>query len=298
MDDLDFSAEPPKPEAKPVAAAPARPAGPITPPRPPRALYNPQMALQFFRGAGKLEEVPGGKTFFNENDKSSGLFSKGDRMYLLLDGEVGLMAKGQFVGLVRPGAIFGEMALLAKAPRTASAMAKVPCKALSLGEKEFNTALQKTPEFALMMMAVMVERLRQNIARKGGISAPAGEVERNAVFNKKQLAELANEISPLLSPAGKVIMNAGEIGIFMYILQEGRVAISINGQIVEHIPAGGVFGEMAMVDNASRSATATAETDCTLLMIKRDDFINLVKAKPEFGASILRTIAERIRALA
>lgn len=288
MDELDFSSD--KPAPKPAAPA-------VAPPRP-RALYNPQVALQFFRGGGKLEEIAGGKTFFNENDKASGLFSKGDRMYLLLDGEVGLMAKGQFVGLVRPGDIFGEMALLAKAPRAASAMAKVPCKALSLGEKEFNAALQKTPEFALMMMAVMVQRLRQNIARKGGIAAPAGEVQRDAVFSKKQLADLANEISPILAPAGKTIMNAGETGIFMYILQEGRVAISMNGQVIEHIPAGGVFGEMAMVDNASRSASAIAETDCTLLMIKRDDFITLVKAKPEFGASILRTIAERIRALA
>ena len=242
--------------------------------------------------------MAGGKTFFNENDKASGLFSKGDRMYLLLEGEVGLMAKGQFVGLVRPGDIFGEMALLAKAPRAASAMAKVACKALSLGEKEFSAALGKTPEFALMMMGVMVQRLRQNIARKGGMSTPDTAAERPAVFNKKELAELAREIEPLSSSAGKVIMNAGATGIFMYIVQEGRVAISINDKVIERIGAGGVFGEMAMVDNSSRSASAVAEADSTLLMIKRDDFLALIKSKPEFGASILRTIAERIRSMA
>lgn len=296
MDDLDFSADNPAP--KPAAAA--APPRPVTPPAPMklRALYNPQVALQFFKGGGKLEELPGGKCFFNEGEKSGGLFSKGDRMYLLLDGEVGLMAKGQFVGLVRAGDIFGEMALLAKAPRTASAMAKINCKALSLGPKDFNAALARTPEFALMMMAVMVQRLRQNIARKGGVTLPTGEVERDAVFSKKDLEELALEINPILAPAGKVIMNAGETGIFMYILQQGRVSIVMNDKVIEHVPAGGVFGEMAMVDNSSRSASAVAETECTLLMIKRDDFINLVKAKPEFGASILRTIAERIRALA
>ena len=180
LDDLDFSSDnpPPKPGAAPAPAAPAA-ARPITPPTPVklRALYNPQVALQFFKGGGKIEELQGGKTFFNEGEKSGGLFSKGDRMYLLLDGEVGLMAKGQFVGLVRPGEIFGEVALLAKAPRTASAMAKVNCKALSLGPKDFNSALAQTPEFALMMMAVMVQRLRQNIARKGGVTMPTGEVE-------------------------------------------------------------------------------------------------------------------------
>ena len=285
MDELDFSSTTPKPIPK---AAPAAP---------PKALYNPQVALEFFKGGGKLEEVPGGKTFFNENDKSGGLFSKGERMYLLLEGEVGFMAKGQFVGLVRPGDIFGEMALLAKAPRAASAMAKVNCKALAMGEKEFNTALQKTPEFALMMMAVMVQRLRANIARKGGLSTPDAAVERPAVFDKKQLADVAREIEPMGFAAGKVIMNAGATGIFMYVVQEGSVAISIGDKVVERVGGGGVFGEMAMVDNSSRAASAVAEADSTLMMIKRDDFLTLVKAKPEFGASILRTIAERIRAL-
>src|SRR5690606_13948664 len=119
------------------------------------------------------------------------------------------MAKGTFLGLVRPGDIFGEMALLAKAPRTASAMAKVACKALSMGEKEFNSALERTPEFALMMMAVMVQRLRANIARKGGVTASDSLTERPPVFNRKELAELAKEIEPISSPTGKVIMNAG-----------------------------------------------------------------------------------------
>ncbi len=290
-DELDFSSTTPKPvQATPAAPKPAAP--------PPRALYNPQVALQFFKGGGELEQVGGGKTFFVENDKSSGLFSKGDRMYLLLEGDIGLMSKGQFVGNIRPGEIFGEMALLAKAPRAATAMAKVACKAISMGEKEFNAALQKTPEFALMMMAVMVNRLRQNIARKGGVAAPSAAVERHSVFNKKELAALAEEITPVVATEGKVIMKAGDTGVFMYIVQAGHVAISMQDKVIERIGPGGVFGEMAMVDNASRSASAIAQDACTLMMVKRDDFLALVKSKPEFGASILRTIAERIRALA
>ncbi len=291
-DELDFSSTTPKPMPAAAAAAVPRPVAP-----PPRALYNPQVALQFFKGGGQLEQVGGGKNFFAENDKSSGLFSKGDRMYLLLEGDIGLMSKGQFVGNIRPGEIFGEMALLAKAPRAATAMAKVACKAISMGEKEFNAALQKTPEFALMMMAVMVNRLRQNLARKGGAAAPSGVVERQSVFNKKELAALAEEITPVTASEGKVIMKAGDTGVFMYIVQEGNVAIIMQDTVVERIGAGGVFGEMAMVDNASRAANAVAQNACTLMMVKRDDFLALVKAKPEFGASILRTIAERIRTL-
>ena len=292
MDELDFSSTTPKPVPK--AAVPS------APPAPRKPLYDPQVALTFFRGAAKLEEVSGGKTFFVENEKSGGFFSKGERMFLLLEGEIGLMAKGAFIGLIRPGEIFGEMALLAKAPRLATAVAKVACKALSLDEKSFQSALQKTPQFALMMMGVMVNRLRQNLARKGTGAAPApGAVtEKQDVFNKKQLTEIADELSPIIIPAGKAIMNTGDTGIFMYIVQEGHVAISMQSKLVERIGPGGVFGEMAMVDNASRAATATAETECSLIMVKRADFLDLVKSKPEFGMSILRIIAERIHALA
>ena len=73
------------------------------------------------------------------------------------DAEVVLETGGDGTVIARLGRyqVFGEMALLAKAPRTASAMAKVNCKALSLGPKDFNAALAQTLEFALMMMAVM-----------------------------------------------------------------------------------------------------------------------------------------------
>jgi CRP/FNR family cyclic AMP-dependent transcriptional regulator len=286
-DELDFSGT-----KHPTLKAAPQPA-----PQPQRALYNPALALQFFKGGGKFEEVAGGKLFFAENDKAGGLFSK-DRMYLLIEGEIGLMAKGSFIGLIRPGEIFGEMAVLAKAPRSASAMAKTACKALSLDEKQFVAALSKTPEFALMMMSVMVNRLRQAITRQAsGATAPGTINERQAVFNKKELAALALEIPPLRADAGKTIMNAGDTGVFMYIVENGRVAISIQSKIVERVGPGGVFGEMALVDNATRAATATAEMDSTLILVKRADFLGLVKMKPEFGASVLRTIAERMQVL-
>ena len=58
-------------------------------------------------------------------------------------------------------------------------------------------------------------------------------------------------------------------------------AISIRGAVVERVGPGGVFGEMALVDQSPRSANAAAETDCTLLAINRNVFLNLVKADPE-----------------
>ena len=79
MEDLDFSAKPaPRPEAAAHAAAQVAAQSP---------LYQPAVALEFFRSAGTLEEKPAGKPIFSENEKAGGLFSKGARMYLLLEGE-------------------------------------------------------------------------------------------------------------------------------------------------------------------------------------------------------------------
>ena len=84
----------------------------------------------------------------------------------------------------------------------------------------------------------------------------------------------------------------------MYVVLEGRVAISIRGALVQYVVPGGVFGEMALVDQSVRAATAVAETDCKLLAINRNAFLHLVKTSPAFGASLLAGLAERAKDMA
>jgi len=297
MDDLDFSA---KPASRPEAAAQAaRAAAQVTAPSP---LYQPALALEFFRSAGTVEEKPAGKPIFSENEKAGGLFSKGARMYLLLEGEIGLMIRNKFFGVIKPGQVFGELAVIAGLPRSATAMAKINCRLLSLDEKQFHTALEKKPEFALMLMGTMVQRLRESIARLGAAGKVQGApAERSDILDRKTLASLREELAahePAEFPAGKLIMSAGAVGAFMYVVLEGHVAISVGDSVIERVGSGGIFGEMALVDRAARAASAKAETDCKLLAINRTDFLNLVKAKPAFGASLLKSIAMRMQQLA
>lgn len=294
MDSLDFSAK----SAAPAEAA-ARVAVQSTAQSP---LYQPALALAFFRSAGTLEEKPGGKAIFVENEKSGGLFSRGAKMYLLLEGEIGLMIRNRFFGVVKKGDVFGELAVIGGLPRTATAMAKTDCRVLSLDEKQFHAALQKTPEFALMLMSIMVQRLRQSLAKLGaGGSAGSAPMERSDVLDRKTLAGLRSELArqePALFPAGKVIMSAGAAGAFMYVVLDGSVTITVGTSIVERVGSGGMFGEMALVDRSARAATATAESDCSLLAINRNDFLDLVRSKPAFGASLLKSIGLRMQQLA
>ena len=292
MDDLDFSQPAKKPAAPAKPAASAQPAAPAP-------IYNPAIARDFFATAGKEEQVPTGTKLFTENEKASRILLKRDKMYLLLEGQVGLTAKGKPVGSVKVGEIFGEMAAISESPRSATAVAHTDCRVLSVDDKQLNAGLQAKPEFALMLMSIMINRLRGMISRLLGTPAAAADAAKETrVFDKAMLATLAKGLgaqNTVRYDRGKVIMVQGQAGAFMYVVQEGRVAITLRGTVVERIGPGGVFGEMALVDQGARTANANAETDCALLAINRQIFLNLVKADPTFGVSLLTAIAERVR---
>ena len=90
------------------------------------------------------------------------------------------------------------------------------------------------------------------------------------------------------------ILIEGGTGAYMYVVLEGGVSIAIKGKVVESIGTGGIFGEMALVDDAPRAASATATSDCTLLAIDRAAFIELIKSNPAFGTELLKNISERL----
>jgi CRP-like cAMP-binding protein len=290
MDDLDFSATGPRP--KPAAPAPA--------PQAAKPVYSAAMSMEFFRAGGKAEAVPAGTTFFEENDKAG--FLKRDKMYLLLEGEVTLAAHGKIIGTVKISEIFGEMAAISESPRTATAVARTACRVIALDEKEFQKALQVKPEFALMLMGMMILRLRGMISRltQNALDGEAGSNE-SRVFDKSMVEGLAKGLghgAMSRHAKGTVLFKEGAPGALAYVVQEGRVSVSIQGKVVQRVGPGGIFGELALVDQAARAASALAETECALLAINRTVFVNLVKANPEFGAALLSAVAQRVRFVA
>lgn len=263
--------------------------------KPPRRTlgYNPILARMCFESLGTEESMAEGGAFFVENQLT-------DKMYLLVEGEVSLRRGTRSLDVVKQGEIFGEMSAISHQPRSASAVARTACRVLSLDARQLQRAIQQTPEFGFMLMNIMVTRLRLTVSMLSMTrSLPdwrgAPEI---TVFDDKLLATLTNALqgrTPIQYPAKKVIMKENEGGVFMYVVLKGRVAISIGPQVVERVGPGGVFGEMALVDQSTRAASAVAETDCILLPVNRNDFLDLTKNKPEIGLSLLKAIAERLR---
>lgn len=267
------------------------------------SIYDPRVALAFFRSVGKGERIPAGARIFAEKEKPQPLLRKPAKMYLLLQGEVTLLAGRKEVGRVKPGEIFGELAAITDAPRSATAVAKTDCKVIALDARQFRSALRRKPAFALMLMSLMVRRLRETIARlarEGELTADKAAKE-GAAFNAKHLAELVKGLSddePVYYDRHRTIVEAGQKALRMYVVTEGRAVVKMGERIVERLGPGGVFGEAALVDQSPRLATVIAQTDCALLPITRKAFLALVKMSPGFAESMLGTLAERVRFLA
>lgn len=94
---------------------------------------------------------------------------------------------------------------------------------------------------------------------------------------------------------GQIIFREGDPGDQLYIVAEGEVDIVTDSQLLETVKTGGIFGEMALIDDKPRSATAIARTDCVLAPVSRQHFLTLVERTPLFALQVMRVMAERLR---
>lgn len=100
-------------------------------------------------------------------------------------------------------------------------------------------------------------------------------------------------------PAGTVLFREGDQGEEMYILQAGRVKISKRIRGVEKTLAtldkGEFFGEMAILNDKPRSATAETIEDCDMLVIDRKTFEALIRGNAEIAVRFIKRLADRLR---
>lgn len=94
---------------------------------------------------------------------------------------------------------------------------------------------------------------------------------------------------------GEVVFAAGDEGDVMYAVLEGSVDIVVDDVVVERVELGGFFGEMALIDQAPRSAAAVAASDCRLAVINREQFEQLIIESPLFGITVMEKMAVRLR---
>jgi CRP-like cAMP-binding protein len=97
--------------------------------------------------------------------------------------------------------------------------------------------------------------------------------------------------------AGDTIIRKGAVAREMFLLRRGKVDIVVNDRTVEEVGAGGIFGEMALIDHAPRAAEVIARADCDVVPIDEKLFVSLVQDAPYFALDVMRVLARRIRML-
>ena len=110
-----------------------------------------------------------------------------------------------------------------------------------------------------------------------------------------RLDSIATEDNTQAYEAGEAVFHAYEMGSEMYVVLEGQVELTIDGKVLEVIGPGEPFGEMALIDQAPRVASAIAKTRCKLIVIPEKRFLFLVQQWPQFALEIMKVMADRLR---
>ncbi len=114
------------------------------------------------------------------------------------------------------------------------------------------------------------------------------------------IAQLSTKIAEQQFPAGTTLFREGDPGDALYFIVEGQLEISqllgADKEVVLGVfQAGDYFGEMSLLDEKPRSATARTLTDCCLLALSKDDFDNLLDTHPALARKLTRAISNRLR---
>lgn len=123
-----------------------------------------------------------------------------------------------------------------------------------------------------------------------------------AFLRTDQLSRLAPMLEPVAWPRGERVFEIGDMGMELYILTSGHIGISVDPDpsklvFVNELKAGDCLGEMALIDNEPRSATAHVLEDTQALALDKEKLHGLLMSYPELGIGMLRSLSQRLRAL-
>jgi CRP/FNR family transcriptional regulator, cyclic AMP receptor protein len=94
---------------------------------------------------------------------------------------------------------------------------------------------------------------------------------------------------------GTLIFQEGDKADGLFVIKSGHVGIRLGNRTLAELSTNSIFGEMALIDDAPRSATAVAVTDVELVPISEKQFLFLVSQTPYFALKVMRVLARRLR---
>lgn len=274
-----------------------------------------------------------GEVVFREGDQGTNFYqiTEGTAGIYLHYGQ----ADQQKLTEMKPGQYFGEMAIIDAWPRSATVVAEEDLKAIELTGNDLVDYFQEQPDKIFALMNQLGDRLREVTAEYDEVTAfikekqAAGAEKKEGFLAKllkyKGVAKLSGKLAGCTAEdeirrkdagkgaeaamqvksfsRGQIIFREGDEGTYLYQVHGGSVSIYSKYGTPEQVKlttlyTNAFFGEMALVGNDPRSATAVVEEDGTMLeCIRKEDLEALFKINPMKVDMILGHLSSRLRRL-
>ena len=212
----------------------------------------------------RVERVDAGHTVITAG-------SVGDRFYLVRSGRLQAVGPdGKILGQFAPGEGFGELALIDRAPRSATVEALEPSELWSLDSSHFQRWVRDRFEIAARIRSDQGER--QALAKLPFFRDLEG----------RELDRIAARLQTRRYASGETVVQAGESGGGYYVIREGQADVALpDGRYVRTLGPGDGFGELSLIFGIPRTATVSAKGPLVVGVMGRPDFAALVTASGE-----------------
>jgi CRP-like cAMP-binding protein len=107
------------------------------------------------------------------------------------------------------------------------------------------------------------------------------------------IVDLAGCVTSFEAPAGQVLVEFGQPGSGLFVIQDGEVQVELNGRVVTRGP-GDFFGEIALLTDRPRTARVRATMGVRCWALARKDFARLLEDHPTIAVRMLPALAEKL----
>lgn len=222
------------------------------------------------------------------------LGEKGDAFYIIVSGQVQVIKEDdsgeeRIVEVLSTGDSFGEIALLESIPRTATIRTTESTLLFKLEKRYFDLFIRDS--------GVAKEHITDLIQMSRRIS----QCPLFSFCSPSQIHAVVVRMKRMTVETGKLIFSQDDEGDRFYLIEEGAVELERRemGKVVwsKKIASGDYFGEIALVRNISRTATARVQSTVKLLSLSREDFYVVVGTSLLSGAEIDTVAGKRLAEL-
>jgi CRP-like cAMP-binding protein len=226
----------------------------------------------------RLIQLTAGQILFSRGDP-------GDALYVVAWGEIAVLAPREIARLSE-GDFFGEIALLADRPRTATVRATVDSQVLAIDRALLSDLVAGSPELLKVLLRFLRERLIGMLAETSPLFAPFTPLERIGLAARFHFLEIDE---------GLRIIEEGGKSPGLFVLLSGEADAVAGGRVVAHLESGDTFGEISLFANRPATASIVAVSKSFVFYLPRADFSEIIMTHPQVLEHISSLAEARMR---